>query len=247
LHPAPFRSKFEDQMLWIFDESVESRGAASLLLDAFVSLARQWVLRPGHWRPAPPSIAIDGTTALLEQLRRNAEALHRRAWRLNAIWMVCGFGIYFLLPMSSHWNPIVVIVLVTACFTYGRDRLGQHRPEAGTLSIGSWVDPRTRYRKELEGKRDGLRSWNGRITIKKVNFFGGGVLALLVVLNVVLLAKLHNRPYLHIDRVRLWGASAGVVILAVYWLYMKRCNERAAKAIQQAIDAMDELPTSRPV
>ncbi len=87
LHPEQFRNKFEDQMLWIFDESVASRGAASLLIDALVSLVRQWVLRSGYWRHAQPPIAIDGAMALAEQLRRNAETLHRRAWRLNLIWM----------------------------------------------------------------------------------------------------------------------------------------------------------------
>jgi hypothetical protein len=39
----------------------------------------------------------------------------------------------------------------------------------------------------------------------------------------------------------LWDSSIAVVILSVYWLFMKRCNERAAKAIQHEIDAIDVL------
>ena len=227
-------------MLWIFDESVASRGVTSLLLDAFVSLLRQWLFRSAYWRRAHPPIAIDGASALMDQLRRNAETWHRRAWRLNALWMVCGFVIYFLIPLSSHWNPIVVMVFFSSFYSYLKDRWGHRRPEQGTLSIGSWQDARTIYRKQLEGKRDGLRTWNGGVSIEKVNLFGGGVLALLVVLNVALLAKLYSRPYLNISRLRLWESSAGLFVLTVYWLFMKRCNERAAQAIQQQIDAMDD-------
>ena len=246
LHPACFRQQYEDQMLWIFDESVASRGATSLLIDAFVSLVRQWLMRSGYWRHARPPIAIDGATAM-EQLRRNAETWHRRAWRLNAVWTICGFTIYFLLPLQSHWNPIVVMVLVSVCFSYSKNRQGNRPPERVTLSIDSRPDARTMYRKQLEGKRDGLRTWNGGVTMKKVNLFGGGVLALLIVLDIALLAKLYSRPYLDISRLRLWESSAGLFVLSVYWLFMKRCNERAARAIQKEIDAMDELSTPGPV
>lgn len=247
LHPKCFRKKYEDQMMWIFDESVTSRGAVSLLFDAAVSLIRQWVLRSGYWRHAQPPIAMDGATALTEQLRRNSEALHRKAWRLNLVWAVCGLAIYLLIPLSSHWNPIAVMVFITTFITYSKNRQGVRPPEQGTLSIRSWPDARTMYRKLLEGKRDGLRSWNGSFTMKSINLFGGGVLVLLVILNLALLAKLHYRPYLSIDRGRLWESSAGVVILTVYWLFMKRCNERAARAIQQEIDAMDQPSGSQPV
>ncbi|HET9130399.1 MAG TPA: hypothetical protein VFO86_05595, partial [Terriglobia bacterium] len=95
--------------------------------------------------------------------------------------------------------------------------------------------------------RDGLRLWNGGIAIKKINLFGGGVLALLVVLYIALIAELYYRPYLNISRMRLRGASSGVIILSAYWLFMKRCNERAAQAIQQEIDAIDARSSSKPV
>jgi hypothetical protein len=247
LHPAPFRDKFEDQMLWIFDESVETRGAASLLLDAFLSLVRQWLLRPGSWRQTPPSISIDGSTALSEQLHRKAETWHRRAWRLNALWLICGIAVYFLIPLSSHWNPIVMIWFISAGASYFNNRQGKRRPEEGTLSIGSWSDMQTMHRQQLEGKRDGLRTWNGTLSVKSIQLFGGGILVLLVVLHVALFARLYHRPYLNIDHARIWESSAGVILLTLYWLFMKRCNKRAERAIQQEIDAMDELPTSRPV
>ena len=41
LHPAPFRERFSDEMLWIFDEQSKQGACACLFLDALLSLARQ--------------------------------------------------------------------------------------------------------------------------------------------------------------------------------------------------------------
>jgi len=49
LHPPAFRWRFEEELLWIFDESCEASGAA-LLYDAAISLLRQWLLREGMWK-----------------------------------------------------------------------------------------------------------------------------------------------------------------------------------------------------
>ena len=50
LHPVAFRMRFEDEMLYIFDEAGDAWGMSSLLSDASVSLVRQWLLRSGLWR-----------------------------------------------------------------------------------------------------------------------------------------------------------------------------------------------------
>jgi len=49
LHPAAFQERFGEEMLWIFDEGAETQGTLRLLADAFVSLGRQWILRPESW------------------------------------------------------------------------------------------------------------------------------------------------------------------------------------------------------
>lgn len=41
LHPAPFRERFSDEMLWIFDEECKHGACARLLFDAAWSLVRQ--------------------------------------------------------------------------------------------------------------------------------------------------------------------------------------------------------------
>ena len=50
MHPPVFRREFAGEMLWIYDEAAQSESVAPLLLDGFVSLARQWLLRSGCWK-----------------------------------------------------------------------------------------------------------------------------------------------------------------------------------------------------
>ena len=50
LHPPAFRERFEQEFLWIFDESAHATGAGLLMYDAVVSLLRQWLVRSGMWR-----------------------------------------------------------------------------------------------------------------------------------------------------------------------------------------------------
>jgi hypothetical protein len=52
MHPPPFRRRFMSEMLYIFDEFALSTSAFPLLVDAVVSLARQWILRSGAWKLA---------------------------------------------------------------------------------------------------------------------------------------------------------------------------------------------------
>jgi hypothetical protein len=52
LHPPAFRRQFGKEMLWIFDEACVSEGAFVLLFDLLISVARQWVVRPGLWKAA---------------------------------------------------------------------------------------------------------------------------------------------------------------------------------------------------
>ncbi len=50
LHPPAFRLRFDQELLWIFDESSDTSGAAPLLYDAAISLLRQWLMRSGMWK-----------------------------------------------------------------------------------------------------------------------------------------------------------------------------------------------------
>ena len=63
LHPAFFRKRFGEEMLWIFDEAAATQGVFALFGDGLASLARQWVMRAGTWK-----LAVAGAGGLLEIL-----------------------------------------------------------------------------------------------------------------------------------------------------------------------------------
>ncbi len=56
LHPPAFRRQFAGEMLWIFDESAGTAGAAPLMADGLASLARQWLVRYGTWKVAAAAL-----------------------------------------------------------------------------------------------------------------------------------------------------------------------------------------------
>jgi hypothetical protein len=70
LHPPAFRRRFSEGMLSIFDHTAVRSSGFRLVLDGFLSLARQWTLRPEFWHdisseqlPVPdgiPSFTIIG-------------------------------------------------------------------------------------------------------------------------------------------------------------------------------------------
>ena len=233
LHPAHFRSKFEDQMLWIFDESVASRGAASLLLDALVSLVRQWVLRSGYWRHAQPPIAIDGATALTDQLRRNAETLHRRAWRLNLLWMIGAFAVLLLSRVQMFWGPFVIVIFINAIGMYVQGRVGRRRID----------DPQKLYRQRIEGRREGLLRWCGSKTwttpMKAGRYLGGNNLRVMLVITGVDLFLHPKRAGSGYDWVALLEFLLGLIVVSVSWRFVKKVSQHAARAIQDELEAME--------
>lgn len=56
LHPAPFRQRYGDEMLSIYDEAARSGRPWPLFGDACVSLGRQWLLRENEPEPQPASL-----------------------------------------------------------------------------------------------------------------------------------------------------------------------------------------------
>lgn len=59
LHPSSFRRRFEDEMLYIFDQQKGRLATLRLMLDCVFSLLRQWTLRPyiGIELPAAPLVS----------------------------------------------------------------------------------------------------------------------------------------------------------------------------------------------
>ena len=249
MHPECFRRKYEDQMMWIFDESVESRGVSPLLVDAVVSLVRQWVLRSGNWRHGDPTMAADGKISLAEQLRQNSEALHRRAWRLNLLWMIGAFVVLLLSRVLSLWGPFVFAIFVNAIGMYVQSREGRRDgrrvDEFVALSLSRGIDdPHDLYRQRMEGRREGLLKWCGfnvwTTRWKAGWYLGGGYLIVILFisgLHILLQSRSSGASY---DWFALLEFLSGLLVVLVSWRFVKKANKDAARAIQDELEAMDE-------
>ncbi|HTS38522.1 MAG TPA: hypothetical protein VMH04_22800 [Candidatus Solibacter sp.] len=81
LHPPAFRKRFADEMLSIFDRPGEWSAKLQLLADGFLSLVRQWALRPEFWyehsSAIPTQPASDGIPSffVLDSFRPRPSAL----------------------------------------------------------------------------------------------------------------------------------------------------------------------------
>ena len=101
LHPRGFRQRFADEMLSIFDQAAGNAAASSLLLDAFLSLARQWALRPQfrHELSAAPASqpASDGIPSFqtLDPFRPRAGAVIHGIMLSTAIFVLTCFAIRY--------------------------------------------------------------------------------------------------------------------------------------------------------
>jgi len=242
LHPPRFRDKYEDQMLWIFDESVQSRGVVSLLFDALVSLVRQWVFRSGGRRSKLPSSAIDGVSVLAESLHQNSQKLFLRAWRVNVLWLLWAVVVLLLCPMPIFGKlQFVFYSLLTLSLISGRKPVRGWPPRLHYISLFYYKVSREFYRAEIESRRDGLRTWVGKTNEVRG---AGSIVVIFLILMLLWMARPVLRGYMGLPNAGLdWDHSRyfvyGIVVLGVSFRLLTRVNESAAEAIQQELNAMD--------
>jgi hypothetical protein len=55
MHPAVFRQRYAEEMLWIFDEAI-GQGVLPLFVDGVISVFRQWLLRSNIWKMAAGTV-----------------------------------------------------------------------------------------------------------------------------------------------------------------------------------------------
>lgn len=96
LHPPVFRQRFAEEMLSIFDQAQRKRATVGLLVDGFLSLTRQWALRPEFWRDTSPApmqqTASDGIPSFytLDPFRpRTAAVIHGLVLSAAIFCMTC--------------------------------------------------------------------------------------------------------------------------------------------------------------
>jgi hypothetical protein len=108
IHPAHFRQRFSDEMLWIFDEAAAHRHTAPLFADVFLSLWRQWALRSefGHQPETIHRTVPDGVPVFYlgpSDTPRTGALIHGGVLSLVVFSTVC----YMLSHSNSHVFPLV--------------------------------------------------------------------------------------------------------------------------------------------
>jgi Ca2+-binding EF-hand superfamily protein len=118
LHPTPFRQRFGEEMLGIFDQSVQK---SSLLADGFVSFFRQWTLRR-HPLAFSPTVRADGVPLFYSaapEVPRAGVFMPGALISLVALGLLC-------FVMSHRWRQMSLIV-------------GSHHPSPSHL-LGAHTD-----------------------------------------------------------------------------------------------------------
>jgi hypothetical protein len=113
LHPARFRRRFGDEMLWIFDER---NGNRELLADILLSLFRQWFLRTRLWIVPVSLIGGLGPLALTSITGRISHRLLALAAAQSQ------YAFFFLAVAASLCAIVLTLVSCVAFFQISRRR-----------------------------------------------------------------------------------------------------------------------------
>lgn len=106
LHPPAFRQRFAEEMLCTFEEAAQNQNVAGLLVDGFVSLTRQWLLRPNAWRT--PVIEVSGASRdcgsfAWEHINVSGAGLPAGRWAQGAVISLALFtGVWVMATRAQH-------------------------------------------------------------------------------------------------------------------------------------------------
>lgn len=179
----------------------------------------------------------------LEQLRRRAAGEHRQAWLLNLVWIIAGLAVIYTSPAGPNTNGrgagaglFLLVVLIGGFWKHraGRSTASQ---ESAALSISR--DP---HRNELERKRDGLQTWAGGGLF---DWRGAGATLVFFLIGLSLLPFflqwVGRTPLLiNIDWTHVWLTIIAAIGLSAFWVFVRLRSLRAARAIQNELDAIDK-------
>jgi hypothetical protein len=170
--------------------------------------------------------------------------------------MVGAFIVMLLSRLQMFWGWFVVVIFTSAIQLYQQGKQGR-RVRAGeneyiTLSLSrDPADSRKLYRQQIEGKRDGLIEWcrfkPSEIPWNGVFHLGGKFLLVLLVIAFPTMLLRPIRPGTTYDWKALVEFLFGLVIMVVSWRFVRKMNERAARAFQEELDATDETSKSQSV
>lgn len=233
-HPARFRQRFGDQMQSTFDESVRERNGYRLLMDAGISLLRQWLLR-SEYRSRPERRVFAGGMPSLDEIHRLSDQLQKKANRVNLAWVLSVMPL--LLVVAAVVNPATTTfvaqgfyLVLPASIFFSLYMLGL-RCSKSINTFTSIHHSSHSAQTELKRKRDGFEMWIERTGLCLI-------ICMLTWVSPVLLAFLLRQP----NVVQSWPFVHSIVFgveTLVFFIVVKRPNERAVEAVQQEIEAGD--------
>src|SRR5207237_124690 len=102
-HPLRFRVQFEQEMLAMFERRTADEGAGPLIIDAAMSLCRQWLFRPR----SPANFATIAHRSGLSETHLRALEEHAEAWRINLAWLIAALITLINFPSPGGRFPMI--------------------------------------------------------------------------------------------------------------------------------------------
>jgi hypothetical protein len=217
-------------MMSIFDDSAAGRNGLRFLLDAVLSLLRQWLLRARYGaRRTRPAFAAGLSP---EQLHRESERLQKRAGRLNLAWVLSVIPLQIFVaaqvnPVTQTVGAATLYALLPVMILLSLHLRFNCLSDGGSLS--SILSAGRSRRIELERKRQKFMLWaesTGTI--------------LIVCLAIWAIPVLIGSLFTGVDALRSWAFVNSVVIgthTLAFFAILKRSNNRAVIALQREIDS----------
>jgi hypothetical protein len=225
---------------WMLPWLLVFRGGAASIPMLFMV---RWFLRPAERN------GIAAGALPLDQLRRRSEDEHRKAWRLNLMWLIAGVALIILMPNLNGLRDGAIfpgLFLVTILFLgYSKSKRGLTGTEQEYASLSISQDP---YRNQLERRRDGLQRWAGG---GEFHWKSAGATFVFFLIGVDLfqlfLRRMAGAPLpAGFISTNLALAVLGVIILSMFWAVVRTRSLDAARAIQDELDAINKVERKQP-
>ena len=159
------------------------------------------------------------------------------------MWLITGVALIILMPNARQPREGGVLaglfLIAVLLFGYGKSKRGMTSMEQEQAALSISQDP---YRIQLERKRDGLLHWAAG---GQFNWTGAGATFVFFLIGLGLfplllrwIAGLPLPASIIFTNVAL--TVFGVIILSMFWAVVRMRSLRAARAIQDVLDAIDK-------
>jgi hypothetical protein len=197
----------------------------------------RWFLRPAERN------SVAGGAMSLDQLRRRSEDEHRKAWQLNLVWLIAGVAVIVLMPnLNGRRDGIVSGLFLIDRYPFPWVSQNQKLLDwdaTGTCLSFHLARPlsqptgaKTRWTAALGG--GGSFDWKSAGAIFVFFLIGLDLFPLF-------LRWLAGLPLAGLISTNLALAVLGVIILSMFWAVVRTRSLRAARAIQDELDALDNI------